>query len=255
MTNHAANNQKISINNFDMAILCHVKGSFIIGGVARNGQFSEPKATPMGVTGPGSKFIAQVNKLNERIQYALDNEQLRTGDKLLIVGDNNLCAKIYTVMKYAGDTDVETMVEGLTASLINKGHEVRSEYKETLTIFVGLIVGLHNSGILVGAHDIYGSPIDKFVVNATAKDATIPQKLINTKVKVKNGVFADKALKSWQSSLTRISGDFTLVESNGSYFLKWDYLPFKKKCVYECFVDMCKAMPAESTKRASFAAI
>ena len=248
MTNYA--NKKISVNNFDVAILCHVKGGHVIGGMVRKGQIAEKEATPM-AEGPGSKLIAQMSKLTEIITFALNNKKLVKDNSLLIIGDNNLCAKVRTIVKYAGDTELETIVEGLTASLRNRGFEVRVEYQHALADFAATIVGLLAGGIRVAAHDIYSYPVDRIVMTADTKDAEIPEELIGSKVEVKNGDFTDERLQDWSIALDRISGAFTLIDANGHYGLKLDYMSDKRKLVNACFRTMCERMPKISFEEAA----
>lgn len=240
MTNYAT--QKISVNNFDVAILCHVKSDHVIGGMVRKGQIAEQEATPMAIEGPGSKLIAQMGKLTEIITFAVNNQKLVKGNNLLIVGDNNLAAKVRTIVKYAADTELETIVDGLTASLSSRGLEIRAEYQQALTDFAGLIVGLLTAGIKIAAHDIYTYPIDRIVMT-TDTEAVMPEELIGSKVEVKNGDFTDERLQDWSIALDRINGTFTIVGANGHYGLKLDYLSDKKQLLTNCFRTMCERMP------------
>ena len=250
MTNYA-NTNKISVNNFDVAILCHVKGGHVIGGMVRKGQIAEKEATPMAIEGPGAKLISQMSKLTEIITFAVNSQKLLKGNNLLIVGDNNLCAKVRTIVKYAADTELETIVEGLTASLSSRGLEIRAEYQQALADFAGLIVGLLTAGIRVAAHDIYSYPVDRIVMTADTKDAEIPEELIGSKVEVKNGDFTDERLQDWSIALDRISGAFTLIDANGHYGLKLDYMSDKRKLVNACFRTMCERMPETNFEEAA----
>lgn len=235
--NSAAN--KISIHNYDVAILAHSARGMLITGAATNsnGKFLANDPISIG-NGQGQNAIATFNAITELTADLMNAKAIREGSKILIIGNNNLCAKIRTILKMA-----KSSTEEIAAYLTKSLPRINSDYKEALTDFIDLIIALHEN-CNIAAHDIYAYPIDRFNLIPAYEEAEMPEDAIGKRFTLTDGSFNDEALQGFEAGI-KISGEFEIGGSNGSYYLKKDFLDSSSKLIADTFKRMLNKMPKQ----------
>lgn len=239
------NNNSVNMRNYDVALIAHSARGNLVVGIADYNMPAKPKKIISKVTpvanGQGQNSIAILDGINTYAIQAMKKGIIAENTRVLIVGNNNLCAKVRTILKMAKSAP-EDIVNYLTKSL----PKVNADYRKALSDFVQIIQAMSDK-CKIAACDVYSYPIDRFnlVPTKANEERTIPEGAAGKKFVIENGIFTDEEMAQLWSSDIDISGEFELIVSGNNCSLKKDYLTSSMVFLNNTFNDIVNRIPKE----------